>query len=143
MSVKTDQEIAAEKDGMVIVVLATVVICAFVGLSDMFSTYMRGVIFAGVLFSFMVARMGRERKIGYVKAFLVSSLLSPVIGLIVVISSPRLRDEEYKDKMLQAAENGGTGGAVADQLYKLNELRKEGVLTEEEFEQQKAKVLSS
>ena len=45
--------------------------------------------------------------------------------------------------MLEVAENNVPGTSVADQLYKLNELRKDGVITENEFNAQKEKLLNS
>jgi len=42
-----------------------------------------------------------------------------------------------------AAQAPGGGGSVIDQLKELGELKQQGILTEEEFEAQKAKLLAS
>ena len=42
-----------------------------------------------------------------------------------------------------AADGGDGGGSTADQLHKLADLRDRGVLTQEEFDKEKAKLLSA
>jgi hypothetical protein len=91
-------------------------------------------------FCFVVAFIGSARSIGFGGAFFASFFLSPVIGLIITLTSSKIKDGELKEKMLEAAEKTNPA-LVADQLYKLNELRKEGVLTDEEFNVQKEKLL--
>ena len=41
-----------------------------------------------ILFSMFVADLGKRRTIGYGPAFILSLLLSPIIGLIIVLISP-------------------------------------------------------
>jgi hypothetical protein len=93
--------------------------------------------------SLMAAFLGKERKIGFARAFFLSFFATPVIGFIVTLSSPRINDERYKQKMMEIAQGKAVVADVADQLQKLNELRKEGVLTDVEFQQQKEKLLNS
>jgi hypothetical protein len=68
----------------------------------------------------------------------------PIVGAIFTLVSPRLRDEEYKEKMLEMTTKAASAktASVADELLKLNELRKDGALTDEEFLAQKEKLLS-
>lgn len=95
--------------------------------------------------------------------FLLSVVMSPLIGLIVVLVTKNQKEEEEKErlrvqdherqlesiKVLANAERGsGTQAAakaghafVADELAKLVELKAKGVLTEEEFLTQKALLL--
>ncbi len=87
--------------------------------------------------------LGRDRKIGVLGAYALSLLLSPLIGLIMTLSSTKLIDEEYQEKMLDIAENKTAASSIADQLYKLNELRIQGVLSDEEFTIQKERLLNS
>jgi len=49
-----------------------------------------------VVISHLIGKSGEDRKIGYRTAFLVSFLLSPIIGLLLVISSRHLTEEEIK-----------------------------------------------
>ena len=51
-----------------------------------------------VVISHLIGKSGEDRKIGYRTAFLVSFLLSPIIGLLLVISSKYLMEEEIKNK---------------------------------------------
>ncbi len=56
------------------------------------------------------------------------------------IQTAQAQDAAFRDYVQQAASSGGD---PADQLHKLADLRDRGVITEEEFQQQKAKVLAS
>jgi hypothetical protein len=142
MGQRTEQQIAAEKDG-----ISIAYILMALGLIAVFATdtspFLRGYCVASMVISLMLSYAGRERKIGFFKAFLLSSVFSPVIGIIFIFTSPRLKDEEYKERMLQATAIRPDTPNIADQLQKLNELRKEGVLTDEEFENQKHKLLNA
>ena len=42
-----------------------------------------------ILFSFLVASMGNDRKIGFNQALILSVLLSPLIGAIIVLLSKK------------------------------------------------------
>lgn len=43
-----------------------------------------------IIFSFLIADMGKQRQIGYRSLFWISVLLSPIVGLIVALSSPKI-----------------------------------------------------
>lgn len=43
-----------------------------------------------IIFSFLIADMGKQRQIGYKSLFWISVLLSPIVGLIVALSSPKI-----------------------------------------------------
>jgi len=76
----------------------------------------------------------------------------PVIGILtyLIVRGPsmheraaqqaRQQDEAFRSYVQEAA---GSTPSSADQLAKLADLRQRGVITANEFEQQKAKVLSS
>ena len=57
------------------------------------------------------------------------------------LQAAQAQDTAFRDYVQQAAST--SGGDSADQLHKLADLRDRGVITEEEFQQQKAKVLAS
>ncbi len=79
-------------------------------------------------------------------------LIIPLIGVLVYLiarggsmheraaQQAQQQDAEFRRYVQDAA---GGGGGTADQLAKLAELRDRGVITTEEFERQKAKVLAS
>ena len=112
------------------------------------SDFFRYMLMFSLVCSVAVGLVGYQRRIGFAGSFFLSLLASPVIGLIGTFLSPTLEDEAYKEKMLELTEQGNQATPFVadnklDQLYKLNELRKEGVLTQEEFNAEKAKILAS
>jgi ABC-type multidrug transport system fused ATPase/permease subunit len=78
-------------------------------------------------------------------------LIIPLIGVLVyliarggkmhehAVQEARQQDQEFRAYVQQAAGSGNT----ADQLAKLADLRDRGVITPEEFEREKAKVLAA
>jgi membrane protein implicated in regulation of membrane protease activity len=78
-------------------------------------------------------------------------LFIPLIGVLVYLivrgssMQDRARQEaQQQDQQFRAyvQDAAGSGGSTADQLAKLADLRDRGVITADEFEQQKAKVLA-
>jgi len=79
-------------------------------------------------------------------------LFIPLIGVLVylivrggsmherAVAQARRQDQEFRSYVQQAA---GSGGSTADQLAKLADLRDRGVISAEEFEREKAKVLAA
>lgn len=112
-----------------------------------------GIAIGWIVFSFVVGIVGKDRKIGFWGAFLVSILLSPLIGLIITLVSKNKEDEAYKKKVLIAqkrnleelkklSETGKTATlSVADELEKLRKLRDEKLISEDEFQSLKNKVI--
>jgi hypothetical protein len=97
---------------------------------------------------------GMGRKIGFLDAFLLSLFLSPLIGIIVAALSKSNADIEREKKLLQSnkkqeevlqkmAEQSvkDSNVSVSNEILKLKELQNQGILTEEEFEAQKKKLL--
>ena len=89
---------------------------------------------------------------GWAKAlWFIFVLFIPLIGVLVYLiarggsmqeraqQQARQQDQEFRRYVQDAAGSGNT----ADQLTKLAELRDRGVITADEFERQKAKVLAS
>jgi hypothetical protein len=78
-------------------------------------------------------------------------LFIPLIGVLVylivrggkmhehAVHQAQQQDQQFREYVRETAGSGNT----ADQLAKLADLRDRGVITPEEFEQQKAKVLAS
>ena len=56
------------------------------------------IIFPWLLFSILIGFLGKKKNIGFGGAFFLSILLSPLIGLIIALSSKEKKDikEEYK-----------------------------------------------
>src|ERR1700691_6288041 len=78
-------------------------------------------------------------------------LIIPLIGVLVyliarggsmherAVQQAQQQDDDVRSYIQQAA---GTQPTAADQLAKLADLRNQGVITDEEFESQKAKILA-
>jgi hypothetical protein len=84
--------------------------------------------------------------------WLIFVILVPFLGVFVYViargHSMSRRDIEQAQGQQQAfnayvRDVAGSGGGTADELAKLADLRDRGVITDAEFEQQKAKLLAS
>lgn len=87
---------------------------------------------------FIVGAIGANRKIGYWGAFFFSFLLSPLIGGIIALSSPR------KENIIVINQDKESKSfSVADEIKKYQELKESGAITETEFIKIKAKLLNN
>jgi hypothetical protein len=108
-----------------------------------------------VVFCFVVASIGSGRKIGYGAAFFISLLLSPVVGLVLVLVSERKADEAYRAEVLDTQKKQREAleklsgaevapvASVAGELEKLQHLRDRGVINQEEFQALKQKLIGN
>lgn len=60
---------------------------------------MAGIVILWIILSILFASLGRNRKIGFGRAFLICILLSPLIGLIVVLISEKHAESLMKLKI--------------------------------------------
>jgi ABC-type multidrug transport system fused ATPase/permease subunit len=78
-------------------------------------------------------------------------LLIPLIGVLVYLivrggsmHERSVREAQQEDKEFRSyVQEAASGGTPADQLAKLADLRDRGVITSEEFDREKAKILAS
>jgi hypothetical protein len=90
---------------------------------------------------------------GWAKAlWVIGIILFPYLGVLVyliarghkmhehAVQDAQAQDAAFKQYVQQAA---GSGGSVADELTRLADLKEKGVISDAEFEQLKAKALSS
>lgn len=89
---------------------------------------MEVMMFFWFIFSLVIGAFGADRNIGFWGAFLLSLLLSPLVGLIGVALSGR--------PQVISKENN------ISKLKDLADLRDRNVISEEEFNKQKGKLLS-
>ncbi|WP_394992670.1 SHOCT domain-containing protein [Emticicia sp.] len=106
-----------------------------------------GIFLGWIVLSFVVAFMADGRKIGIFWALVASIFLSPLIGLIVVLSSKRNSDIEYEQQMfdVQKATLENTKKdtiGLASELEKLVKMKSDGIISEEEFLKLKAKLIN-
>jgi|GEM_PF-1919852 len=119
--------------------------------------------FADLTFSLAVGIIATKRKLTFGWALLISLVLSPILGIIFTLVSsktnvvpgnenvasgfmpqqPLVPQQQFTRPAYATAVKPSPVGNVADELRKLNELRKEGILTDEEFDAQKSKLLNS
>lgn len=111
-----------------------------------------GIFLGWVIFSIIVGALGSGRTIGFFGAFFLSLLLSPVIGLIITLFSKNKEDEIYKQEVLSTQKQqqdtlskiqvNVKTTSISDELYRLKEMKDNGILNEEEFQKAKEKMLS-
>lgn len=90
---------------------------------------------------------------GWAKAlWVIFIIIMPFLGILIYlivrggsmhersVEQMKQADTQFRQYVQQAA---GTGGGVADELARLGDLKARGVITEEDFQQAKAKVLAS
>jgi len=91
---------------------------------------------------------------GFAKAlWVIFVIVLPFLGVFVYLIARGGKMQEHavqqakdQDQAMRAYiqdVNASSGGGTADQLAKLNDLKNQGVLTDAEFEAQKAKILAS
>ena len=111
-----------------------------------------GIFLGWIIFSIIVGALGSGRKIGFAGAFFLSLILSPVIGLIITLFSKDKEDEKYKEEVLstqkqqqetlsEIKENSKTI-SISEELTKLKELKDKGLLSDDEFQKAKDKLLA-
>lgn len=123
-----------------------------------------GFFFGWLIFSGVVAYIASSRGRLAFDYFLLSVLLSPLVGLVILLTKPNLVEESKKTRLrreeqerqieaLRSAQGPGaqddalrldpaaSGRLVADELEKLANLLAKGVLTAEEFQARKALLL--
>ena len=90
---------------------------------------------------------------GFAKAlWVIFVIVAPFLGVFVYLIARGGKMQEHAVKQAQDQDqamrayiqdvNASSGGGTADQLAKLNDLKNQGVLTDAEFEAQKAKLLA-
>ena len=90
---------------------------------------------------------------GFAKAlWVIFVIILPFLGVFIYLIARGGKMQEHADQQAKDQDqamrsyiqdvNASSGGGTADQLAKLNDLKNQGVLTDAEFEAQKAKILS-
>ena len=113
-------------------------------------------VLAWIIGSFVAGLIGSGKRIGFFGAFFLAAILSPLIGIIVAAMSKNDADVEREKKLLQSSRKQeevlkkiseqavkDSGISISDEIIKLKELQNQGILTEEEFEAQKKKLLNN
>ena len=91
---------------------------------------------------------------GFAKAlWVIFVIILPFLGVFIYLIARGGKMQEHADEQAKDQDqamrsyiqdvNASSGGGTADQLAKLNDLKNQGVLTDAEFEAQKAKLLTT
>jgi hypothetical protein len=117
-----------------------------------------------LIFAALVGWLAHSRGRSGFGFFLIAALLSPLVGLIAVLVTKNLNEEQQKEQLRREeherqvesiraiagarhdpsaaqAHAPAFAGSVADELAKLAALRDQSVITEPEFQAQKARLL--
>lgn len=102
-----------------------------------------------ILLSIGVGFLGDSRRVGFAGGFFWSLLLSPLIGVIIVLASKRKGDFEEELARVQGRPPKGPppspaspqSGDVVERLGKLKEMLESGALTQAEYDAAKKKIL--
>ena len=102
-----------------------------------------------ILFSVGVGFLGDSRRVGFAGGFFWSLLLSPLIGVVIVLASKRKGDfdEELARVQGRPPRSGApppaspVSGDVVERLGKLKEMLESGALTQAEYDAAKKKIL--
>lgn len=109
-------------------------------------------IISWIVLSIIIGVVGSSRKIGFLGGFFLSLLLSPLIGIIITVSSKTNDAIRYEKEILETQKKqhetleqikSQNVSSIADDLKKIKELLLNSVITEEEFEKMKKKIISN
>ena len=92
------------------------------------------ILFSWLIFSFVIGYVGNTRKIGFWNAFLLSLVLSPLIGLIITLNSKNEENEPIKKKNTNSTQNNSTIQEKSiNKEELLKDLKNSGVISSEEY----------
>ena len=102
-----------------------------------------GIFITWIILSFIVGAIGADRSIGFWGAFLISLILSPLIGFLVTISSTSKASIAFAETQKKTNEllSNQAHTSQADELIKLQSLRTNGTINEDEYEKMRAKII--
>lgn len=122
------------------------------------------VVIVWILFALGVGALAASRGRSFFGFFLLSVVMSPLLGLIIVLVTANLANDAKADALRAEADRKeherrieeiralqphgtpaptATRSSTADELRKLADLRAQGVLSDAEFEAQKRRLLAS
>ncbi len=104
-------------------------------------------IFIGwIILSFVAGAIGNERRIGFASAFFLSLFLSPLVGLICALASKSKSQIQFENAIINETKRSAlelskvAKSSFTDELFKLKTLLDSGLITIEEFENEKEKI---
>ena len=86
-----------------------------------------------ILPSALLGLLGDSRIIGFWKSIIISLLLSPLLGLVIVLSSKTRQTDKLEKELLDYLKDQKSN-RLSEELGKINALYAKGIITKEEFE---------
>lgn len=110
-----------------------------------------GIFLGWIIFSLIVGIIGSDRKIGFWGSFLLSLVLSPLIGLIIALLSKNTSEDIYEKNLLKIQqstlnklnEQEPERKSLIEELEKLSLLKEKNIITQEEFLNLKSNILNN
>jgi hypothetical protein len=111
-----------------------------------------GIFLGWIIFSLIVGIIGSDRKIGFWGSFLLSLILSPVIGLIAALVSKNNSEDIYEKNLLKIQQSTlnklneqeePERKSLIEELEKLSLLKEKNIITQEEFLNLKSNILNN
>lgn len=105
-----------------------------------------------LLVCLIIGFIGINRRIGFFGAFILSIILSPLIGLIITLVSKNKKDIKREKEILKAQKKQAMSmkaiaeqskqKSVSEELKELSQLKRDGEITDEEFNKLKSQLIN-
>lgn len=107
-------------------------------------------IFISFVLALIFGYIGSERTCGFILPFVLSIILTPIAGIVVLLTSKSNQTAELERRQLAALKQQSTPAPVQStvdsvdaKLAKISELRERNLITQEEFEQKRKQIIES
>lgn len=107
-------------------------------------------IFLWGFFALIVGLIASDKAMGFFGGFLLSLLLSPVIGLIIVLLSKSKQTHIMEQRVINSLEqqpktqpNTSSAPSITQQLSELEDLKSKNLVSEEEYARLRGKIMAS
>ncbi len=100
------------------------------------------IIVSWIFLSVIFAAIGRERKIGFWVTLAFCLLLSPIVGLIIALTSTSLEEDDFRKKLLyelKLVRSSLDDRMTLSDIELLNTMLDRNIITQEEFKVMKDK----
>jgi len=98
------------------------------------------VIISLILSAVIAENIGKRKEIGFAGTLLLGIFLSPLVALIGALLSPAI-DKQNTDPVEKSAPMTGSNISIADELQKLAHLREKGMLSDQEYQRLKDRII--
>lgn len=93
-----------------------------------------------ILSAVIAENIGKRKEIGFTGTLLLGIFFTPLVALIGALVSAPL-DKQHTNPVQSSAPTPGNNISMADELQKLASLREKGMLTEQEYQRLKDRII--